>query len=167
VKQLRSKKVVRAILAVNLHLWRGSWWFRQRAGLVKRARNLVMTMFLLSNTEVFLCLERIQFFLQFLLLRFRFIWTKLNPRFTFAVAIIFVQPGIKHQQLDIMTTTLRWHQGRAVKFKRFENFIRQNYSRSIIRLVPDGSISAKGAARGGAEGAQAPPLAIRILMFIS
>ena len=25
----------------------------------------------------------------------------------------------------------------------------------------------KGAARGGAEGAQAPPLAIRILMFIS
>ena len=28
-------------------------------------------------------------------------------------------------------------------------------------------IFAKGAARGGAEGAQAPPLAIRILMFIS
>ena len=28
-------------------------------------------------------------------------------------------------------------------------------------------IERKGAARGGAEGAQAPPLAIRILMFIS
>jgi len=28
-------------------------------------------------------------------------------------------------------------------------------------------IEFKGAARGGAEGAQAPPLAIRILMFIS
>jgi len=28
-------------------------------------------------------------------------------------------------------------------------------------------IELKGAARGGAEGAQAPPLAIRILMFIS
>jgi len=28
-------------------------------------------------------------------------------------------------------------------------------------------IEYKGAARGGAEGAQAPPLAIRILMFIS
>jgi len=27
--------------------------------------------------------------------------------------------------------------------------------------------ASKGAARGGAEGAQAPPLAIRILMFIS
>jgi len=29
------------------------------------------------------------------------------------------------------------------------------------------TIYTKGAARGGAEGAQAPPLAIRILMFIS
>jgi len=28
-------------------------------------------------------------------------------------------------------------------------------------------VPSKGAARGGAEGAQAPPLAIRILMFIS
>jgi len=30
-----------------------------------------------------------------------------------------------------------------------------------------GVVGIKGAARGGAEGAQAPPLAIRILMFIS
>jgi len=35
--------------------------------------------------------------------------------------------------------------------------------KSVRRLVR----TSKGAARGGAEGAQAPPLAIRILMFIS
>jgi len=29
------------------------------------------------------------------------------------------------------------------------------------------TLTSEGAARGGAEGAQAPPLAIRILMFIS
>jgi len=35
------------------------------------------------------------------------------------------------------------------------------------RLAAKPELLIKGAARGGAEGAQAPPLAIRILMFIS
>jgi len=48
----------------------------------------------------------------------------------------------------------------------------------LLRLCPDAAsvirdcffqavTESKGAARGGAEGAQAPPLAIRMLMFIS
>jgi len=39
------------------------------------------------------------------------------------------------------------------------------YIRFLIRILK--TLAIKGAARGGAEGAQAPPLAIRILMFIS
>jgi len=42
---------------------------------------------------------------------------------------------------------------------------------TLLMKIPDDDRlileATKGAARGGAEGAQAPPLAIRILMFIS
>ena len=40
-------------------------------------------------------------------------------------------------------------------------------ARDINHNSDQGYLETKGAARGGAEGAQAPPLAIRILMFIS
>jgi len=43
--------------------------------------------------------------------------------------------------------------------KSFEQWTEMTFDRRLVSI--------KGAARGGAEGAQAPPLAIRILMFIS
>jgi len=47
-------------------------------------------------------------------------------------------------------------------------FHQKNDGRPRIKTgVPNLSLTTKGAARGGAEGAQAAPLAIRILMFIS
>jgi len=47
------------------------------------------------------------------------------------------------------------------------NLINYEQSTHFIKIAPCFLGSFKGAARGVAEGAQAPPLAIRILMFIS
>jgi len=52
--------------------------------------------------------------------------------------------------------------------RRLFLFIPSSKHSEILSSSSETSASiGKGAARGGAEGAQAPPLAIRILMFIS